>query len=92
MRRTHLRGRDNIRKRIPIHASAFNLSLVLRGLFEVGTPRGFQGRKSLVISDICAWIDRLMACFTQRWVDFGQQKSVRAEKYFSGHRQMPLAA
>jgi hypothetical protein len=40
MRRTHLRGRDNIRKRIPIHASAFNLSLVLRGLFEVapGVP------------------------------------------------------
>jgi hypothetical protein len=33
-----------------------------------------------------------MAGFTQRWVDFGQQKSVRAEKYFSGHRQMPLAA
>ena len=27
MRRTHLRGRDNIRKRILIHASAFNLSL-----------------------------------------------------------------
>ena len=42
MRRTHLRGRDNIRKRILIHASAFNLSLGLRGLFGVGTPRGFQ--------------------------------------------------
>ena len=82
MRRTHLRGRDNIRKRILIHASAFNLSLVVRGLFQVGTPRGFPGRKSLVISDISAGIDMLMTCFTQRWHAFGQQKSLRAEKHF----------
>ena len=92
MRRTHLRGRDNIRKRILIHASAFNLSLVLRGLFQVGTPRGFQGRKNLVISVFCGWIDALMTCFTQRWLAFGQQKSLRAAKHFSGYRQMPLAA
>ena len=70
MRRMHLRRRDNIRNRILIHASAFNLSLVLRGLFQVGTPRGLQGRKRLFISDNCAWIDTLMACFTQRWLDF----------------------
>ena len=92
MRRTHLRGRDNIRKRILIHASAFNLSLVLRGLFEVGTPRGFQGRKSLVISDICGWIDRLMACFTQRWVDFGLGKAPGPEKHFARHWSLLLAA
>ena len=80
MRRTHLRGRDNIRKRILIHASAFNLSLVLRGLFQVGTPRGLQGRKSLVISDICAWTDTLMACFTQRWPEYGLRESLVEEK------------
>ncbi len=82
IRLTHLRGRENIRKRILIHASAFNLSLVLRGLFQVGTPRGFQGRKSLVISGISAGIDTLMTCFTQRWHAFGKQKSLRAEKHF----------
>ena len=92
MRRTHLRGRDNIRKRILIHASAFNLSLVLRGLFQAGTPRGFQGRKSLVISDICAWIDRLMACFTQRWVDFGLREAPGPEKHFARHWALLLAA
>jgi len=92
MRRTHLRGRDNIRKRILIHASAFNLSLVLRGLFEAGTPRGFQGRKSLVISDICAWIDRLMACFTQRWVDFGLREALGPDKHFVRHWALLLAA
>ena len=92
MRRTHLRGRDNIRKRILIHASAFNLSLVLRGLFQVGTPRGFQGRKSLVISDICAWYETFMACFTHKWLDFGLQESLREEKYFAVDRHLLLAA
>jgi transposase len=92
MRRTHLRGRNNIRKRILIHASAFNLSLVLRGLLEVGTPRGFPGRKSLVISDICGWIDALMACFAQRRADFGLRELLGADKHFAGHRPLLLAA
>ncbi|MFN9461451.1 MAG: hypothetical protein ACK6D7_29370 [Acidobacteriota bacterium] len=48
-------------------------------------PRGFQGRKSLVISDICAWIDRLMACFTQRWVDFGLREALGPDKHFAIH-------
>jgi hypothetical protein len=92
MRRTHLRGRDNIRKRILIHAIAFNLSLVLRGMFEVGPPRGFPGRKSLVISDICGWIDALMACFAQRRADFGLRELLGADKHFAGHRPLLLAA
>lgn len=44
MRRTHLRGRTNILKRVLIHASGFNLGLVLRRWLGVGTPRGFQDR------------------------------------------------
>jgi transposase len=47
MRRTHLRGHDNIRKRILVHASAFNLSLLLRSMIGKGTPRGLQGLRSL---------------------------------------------
>jgi hypothetical protein len=35
MRRTHLRRQDNIIKRLPVHAGAFNLGLVI-------APRGFQ--------------------------------------------------
>jgi transposase len=50
MRRTHLRGHDNIRKRILVHASAFNLSLLLRSMIGRGTPRGLQGRLSLLSS------------------------------------------
>lgn len=43
MRRTHLRGHDNIIKRLLIHAGAFNLGLVMRTLMGKGTPRGLQG-------------------------------------------------
>ena len=32
MRRTHLRGRENILKRVLIHVGGLNLSLVMRGL------------------------------------------------------------
>jgi transposase len=43
MRRLHLRGRDNILKRLLVHAAAFNISLLLRKQLGIGTPRGFQG-------------------------------------------------
>jgi transposase len=43
MRRTHLRGHPNILKRLLIHASAFNLGILMRQVFGHGTPRGLQG-------------------------------------------------
>jgi transposase len=43
MRRVHLRGRENILKRVLIHVGGFNLSLVMRQLLGKGTPRGLQG-------------------------------------------------
>src|SRR5215471_6227070 len=43
MRRVHLRGRENILKRLLIHIAGFNLSLVLRLMTGKGTPRGLQG-------------------------------------------------
>lgn len=48
MRRVHLRGRANILKRYQVHVAAFNLSIVLRSFIGLGTPRGFQGRKTLL--------------------------------------------
>ena len=50
MRRTHLRGHDNILKRVLIHAGAFNLGLLVRTMLGVGTPRGLQGRLAAVIA------------------------------------------
>ena len=49
MRRTYLRGATNILKRVLVHASGFNLGLVMRRLLGVGTPRGFQGRLAALI-------------------------------------------
>jgi transposase len=43
MRRTHLRHHDNIAKRLLVHVGGFNLSLVMRKLVGIGTPRGLQG-------------------------------------------------
>ena len=43
LRRTHLRGHDEIRKRMLIHAAAFNLALMMRSRYGHGTPRGLQG-------------------------------------------------
>ena len=40
MRRTHLRGHENIRKRLLLHTAAFNLGLIMRKLTGCGTPRG----------------------------------------------------
>jgi transposase len=42
MRRVHLRGRDNILKRLLVHGAAFNLSLILRKALGVGKPKQLQ--------------------------------------------------
>src|SRR5436190_12768595 len=39
MRRVHLRGKNNIAKRVLIHAAAFNLSMILRRMLGAGTAR-----------------------------------------------------
>ena len=45
MRRVHLRGHNNILKRLLIHVGALNLGLLMRTIWGVGTPRGLQGRQ-----------------------------------------------
>jgi len=50
MRRTHLRGHENILKRLLIHVCGFNLGLILRKLTGCGTPKELAERlKSLVL-------------------------------------------
>jgi len=52
MRRTHLRGRDNILKRLLIHAAGFNIALLVRKQYGIGKPRTLQGVR---IRFLCAW-------------------------------------
>ena len=56
MRRTHLRGHQNILKRLLIHAGGFNLGLLIRSILGVGTPRGVQGRLAAVLVAVSALI------------------------------------
>jgi transposase len=44
LRRAHVRGHENVLKRLLVHASGFNLGLMMRTLFGIGTPRTLQGR------------------------------------------------
>jgi transposase len=63
MRRTHLRGHANILKRVLIHASGFNLGLVMRQWIGHGTPRVLQGRLAAVLALVVALWTRIAA----RW-------------------------
>jgi transposase len=46
MRRTWLRGGENLRKRYLVHVAGYNLGLILRLLVGAGTPREFVARAS----------------------------------------------
>lgn len=55
MRRLHLRGRDNIAKRVMIHAAGFNIGLMMRVSYGLRKPRS-MGRAA------CALIFATMNC------------------------------
>lgn len=57
LRRAHVRGHENVLKRLLVHASAFNLGLWMRSIFGVGTPRALQGCDvpiGTLLSTLCA--------------------------------------
>ena len=67
MRRTHIRGHENILKRLLLHSGALNLGLLMRQALGVGTPRGLQGRLRAVLSLLAALWKRLIAPETLSW-------------------------
>lgn len=73
MRRTHLRGHENILKRLLIHVSGFNLGLMMRSLLGYGTPRGLRGRLSALLDSILGVL-RDMAALFARYRVFPYQK------------------
>jgi transposase len=66
MRRTHLRGRENILKRVLIHSGALNLGLVLRKQLGAGTPRGVQGRIQVVLALLATLWSVILDAFHSR--------------------------
>lgn len=63
MRRTHLRGHANILKRLLIHTAGFNLGLIMRQLIGFGTPRGLQGRVTVTIGALPAFLGLVQRSF-----------------------------
>jgi transposase len=53
MRRVHLKGRDNILKRLLVHAGGFNLALIMRKLVGIGKPRRLQGACAFIFACLC---------------------------------------
>jgi len=47
MRRTWLRGRENILKRYLVHIAAFNIGIVMRSILGAGTPRGIAALQAV---------------------------------------------
>ena len=64
MRRTHLRKRDNILKRLLFHAVGFNLALLLRERYGIGKPRTLQG-----ISDVTLLLQLARAAVWAYWIE-----------------------
>ena len=67
MRRVYLRGHENIRKRLLIHTSGFNLGLLMRRLFGVGTPRGLRGRALAALTALITLLRAMGQPLTRHW-------------------------
>ena len=62
-RRTWLRGQVNVAKRYWVQGAGHNLSLLMRLIYGVGTPRGLQGAYRL-LTTLLAWLHRKLRSFT----------------------------
>jgi transposase len=55
-RRTWLRGIEDVQKRYLVTLAGRNLTLLMRALFGIGTPRSLQGLPAAITAAICALI------------------------------------
>lgn len=59
MRRLYLRGRDNVAKRVLIHAAGFNVGLMMRVKYGLIKPRGLTGLAAAACALVLAVVERL---------------------------------
>src|SRR6266581_1179200 len=81
MRRTHLRGHENILKRALIHASGFNLGLVLRVVIGKGTPRGLPGLLRFIFA-IVRGLNEAVVAVAELWPAWNIEASERSRLRF----------
>jgi transposase len=72
MRRTHLRGQENILKRVLVHVAGCNLGLLMRRNFGFGTPRGL----SELLSSLLSLIFRIHDVSQRLWQPICQPQNV----------------
>jgi transposase len=97
MRRTHLRGHQNILKRLLIHVGAFNLSLIFRSLLGAGTPRELRNRLARLVSRLfCAlcrsWMPTERGHRVFPLLGFRSQRNRRYLRYRLRHSKEPTSA
>ena len=63
LRRIHLRGRENIQKRYLVHVLAYNLSVLMRTIIGVGSPRSAGDLKTLLSLLILYDLTLAMLCY-----------------------------
>jgi len=68
MRRVHLKGRDNILKRLLVHAAGFNLALVMRKFIGVGKPRQLQGASACIFARIRLLFHLVWSVLRPSWI------------------------
>ena len=90
LRRTHLRGHENILKRLLVHAGACHFGLLMRTRFGIGTPRGLHGRSAAVIAALVAW----WCPIRDLWTSYGPRSSdpLRSLGLSHSYGRLPAAA
>lgn len=54
LRRVHVRDQENVQKRYLLQAAAHNISLLMRRLCGIGTPRSLQGAGAALVAGVVA--------------------------------------
>jgi len=64
MRRLHLRGRENIAKRVLIHTAGFNIGLMMRVMYGLIKPRRLNDGAGV----LAHWLVLALMCVRVRWL------------------------
>src|SRR5229473_3165272 len=86
MRRVHLRGKNNIAKRVLIHAAAFNLSLILRRMIGVGTAR----QAADLMAALCLAFLQLIQAGNRTLLAIEPRRPTTRSKNLRCHHQSPF--
>jgi len=80
MRRATLRGRENLSKRLQVAAMGYNLSLLMRKCFGIGTPKQWLAAAAAVLAWIFDRIRAVWSAFRTLW-DRNPRNLLRSAHY-----------